>query len=373
MHLDNSTGDQTDLHIASSGSSAYAVWSSEVNGGSYISFAKSTDGGAHFSTPVRISPIDGSFSFLPDVAVDKNNNNNNVYVVWTRVGTESEIVLVKSADGGATFSAPIVINPGVSSNGRNGVVAAAGDNVYVAWQDYANSISSLDPQTFFARSNDGGMTFSVPVNISNTPGTLSKSPSIAAFGSDVYVTWADCNTNGTNCIVFYTKSSNGGLDFASSVALTSPVSFLPDVKAFENNVYIVYGQTYPVNGVTVRGVFLLKSTDGGQSFGSPVNLSASTQNSVPNNPNIDVDANNVAITWEERTVPSSTSHWEIFFAGSTDAGNTFSEPISISHSLGNVDSTLNDVAISGTDVYAIWNAFEGDFNIYFANGNLTPQ
>jgi hypothetical protein len=96
--LDTSPGDQTDLHIASSGSSIYSVWTSQVNGQSFILFARSTDGGATFSTPIPLSDPPNSFSFRADVAVDKNNAND-VYVVWTRVTTVSEIVIVKSTNG----------------------------------------------------------------------------------------------------------------------------------------------------------------------------------------------------------------------------------------------------------------------------------
>ena len=110
-------------------------------------FARSTDSGATFSTPV---PLSGSFSFLPDVAVDKNNNNN-VYVVWTHVTTESEIVLVKSTDGGVSFGPPIELNPGVFDNARAGVVAVAGDRVYETWQDFRVSTSTLDPEMLHHR------------------------------------------------------------------------------------------------------------------------------------------------------------------------------------------------------------------------------
>ncbi len=274
--LDNRLGDQTDPHIASSGSSVYAVWTNGSLVQGNILFAKSTDGGATFSTPIPLSDQTTSFSFLPDVAVD-NNNNNNVYVVWARVTTVSEVVIVKSTDGGVNFGPPVVLNPGPLANGRNGEVAVSGNNVYVTWQDFSTSPDGSDSETFFASSTDGGATYSTPINISNNPGTLSKNPSIAAFGSNVHVAWSDCDNlmTNSNCKILYTKSSNGGLGFTSPVALTAPESSLPDIKVFGNNVYVVYGQAYPVNGVIERDVFLLKSTDGGQSFGSPVNLSAS--------------------------------------------------------------------------------------------------
>jgi hypothetical protein len=368
--LDNSPGDQTDPHIASSGSSIYAVWTSQVNGQSFISFARSTDGGATFNTPIPLSDPPNSFSFLPDVAVDKNNNN--VYVEWTRVTTLSEVVIVKSTDGGVSFGPPIVLNPGPLANGRSGVVAVDGNRVYVTWQEV--NPNGIESDTLFAASTDGGANFSNPIDISNNPGTVSKNPSIAAFGSNVYVAWQDCDQTGTNCKILYTKSSNAGLGFTSPVVLSGPESIVPDIKVFENNVYLVYGQAYPVNSVIRRDVFLLKSTDGGQNFASPVNLSISIPDSTSQNPNIDVSGNNVAITWEERMTSAANSHFEIFFVGSIDAGNILSDPISISSSLGNVNSILNDVAISGTNVYSIWTAFNnGSFNIYFVKGNLTPS
>jgi hypothetical protein len=76
--------------------------------------------GPTFSNPILLSN-GASFSFRPDVAVDKNNNN--VYVVLTRVTTASEIVIEKSTDGGVSFGPPVVLNPGPLTNGRAGVVA----------------------------------------------------------------------------------------------------------------------------------------------------------------------------------------------------------------------------------------------------------
>lgn len=218
--MDNSPGDQTDPHIASSGNSIYAVWTSEVNGRSDILFTRSTDGGATFSTPIPLSSA-ASFSFLPDVAVDKNNNNN-VYVVWTRVTTVSEIVIVKSTNGGASFGPPVVLNPGPLANGRTGRVAVDGNRVYVAWEEL--SPDETDLETFFAASTDGGANFSNQINISNNPGRVTRNPSITAFGSNVYVAWQDCDQMGTNCKILYTKSSNAGLGFTSPIALSAPES-----------------------------------------------------------------------------------------------------------------------------------------------------
>ena len=59
----------------------------------------------------------------------------------------------------------------------------------VTWQDLTTS-NGFDSETFFAASRDGGANFSNPIDISNNPGRISKNPSIAAFGSNVYVIMA---------------------------------------------------------------------------------------------------------------------------------------------------------------------------------------
>ena len=53
--------------------------------------------------------------------------------------------------------------------------------------------------------------------------------------------------------------------------------------------------------------------------------------------------------------------------------NTFSKPISINSSPEGLDSTLNDVTLSGRNVYSTWTLFEdNNFNVYFGAGTITP-
>ena len=178
------------------------------------------------------------------------------------------------------------------------------------------------------------------MNVSNNPGTLSLNPSIAAFGANVHIVWRDADTNNQNSKIFYAKSNNAGASFSSTVTLANPESLISDIKAFEDKVYVVYSQSQVVDGIQVSDIFLIKSTDSGSTLSSPINLSPATEVPNPNpnqigrstNPHIDISGDNVAITWDER-VSALNPHSEVFFVSSTDAGNTFTEPMSISGSL----------------------------------------
>ena len=63
-----------------------------------------------------------------------------------------------------------------------------GNTVYAVWEE---EIDSSDTDIFFAKSVDGGQTFSSPINISYTPGTDSFHPSVAVSGTNVSVVWEE--------------------------------------------------------------------------------------------------------------------------------------------------------------------------------------
>ncbi len=94
------------------------------------------------------------------------------------------------SNGGVTFSSPVQVES--RGNARAPAITVSGVNVYVAWQDFSTSPIGADSEIFFAASIDGGNTFSAPINLSNNPPTLSRFPSIAASGNNVYVVWSDC-------------------------------------------------------------------------------------------------------------------------------------------------------------------------------------
>ena len=177
-------------------------------GNDQILFARSTDHGASFSHPMKISQriAVGQGS---DVAVAPDGS---VYVFWRQFdvgvpGIDDAIVVVKSTDGGATFSDPQVVQTIVPYDRTDRYVAggAAGDcgsgpyecvshfafhrtdsepqavvdsdgNVYVAWEQLVPAASNGDTylpdgqsQAVVSKSTDGGATWSAPAPIDAQP------------------------------------------------------------------------------------------------------------------------------------------------------------------------------------------------------------
>ena len=174
---------------------------------------------------------------------------DRIYVSWTRFifnpqngrYVQSPISLVYSKDGGATFSSPqLIVGNVLYSQGSHPTVAPDG-TVYVFWTG-ATRKATLD-SIWVVKSTDGGVSWSKPVAVSqlvniipvaNTSFRNNSYPGAAvAPDGSVYVTWASlmsdagglCPTrtnNGCHASVLYSKSTDGGATWpAPAVAFPS--------------------------------------------------------------------------------------------------------------------------------------------------------
>jgi hypothetical protein len=142
---------------------------------------------------------------------------DRVYVTWTRflfqAGTgayvQSPIFFVYSTDGGATFSTPkSIVGNVLYGQGSRPVVGPDG-TLYVFWNG-STRLASLN-STYMVKSTDGGDTWSPPLSVAtvtNIPGVrntvfrVNSYPAAAAApNGDVYVTW---NTEVDNTTPIYT-------------------------------------------------------------------------------------------------------------------------------------------------------------------------
>jgi hypothetical protein len=344
------------------------VWQDSTPGNYDIFFARSTDGGLTFSEPENISESPRN-SLEPKVICE----GNNVYVVWHEdiTGTPgtpglSDIFFARSSDGGLTFSEPenISENEGGSFLAQ---ISVEGNNVYVVWQDGTQEDGTLGlPDIFFARSTDGGLTFSDPENISETTGE-SIFAQISSEGNNVYVVWQD-DTPG-NIDIFFARSTDGGLTFDDPDNISeenTENSQLPQISSEGNNVYVVWQDFTPGN----TDIFFATSSDGGLTFTDPDNISESAEESLA--PQISSEGNNVYVVWQDAS-PDNNDFFDIFFARSTDGGLTFDDPDNISETTGNSRSA--QISVEGNNVYVVWlDETPGNADIFFArstDGGLT--
>jgi len=110
----------------------------------------------------------GLFHDKLQIEVDRGADSphaGNVYVCWARFtasGPNNGIFLVRSEDGGATFSNPMKISDNVHGNQFCDVTTTRNGDVYVAWRQFESSNGQQGNAVMYAKSTDGGRKFSKP-------------------------------------------------------------------------------------------------------------------------------------------------------------------------------------------------------------------
>jgi predicted secreted protein with PEFG-CTERM motif len=111
---------------------------------------------------------------------------------------------------------------------------------------------------------------------------------------------------------------------------------------WKNNIYVTWTQTI---SDTNYDIFLAKSSNNGDTFDKPINLS---NNPGPSGwPKIASDGN-VYVSW----VDSTPGKFDILITKSTDDGTTFENPTNLSHS--KTESYENEMAALDNTVYMVW-------------------
>jgi hypothetical protein len=131
-------------------------------------------GGLTFSDPINPDGLTGQL-FL---AVDRSGTatNNNIYMLAsvqpTGFSTGTDVMFARSTDGGQSFSAPRRINDDPIDHDKwhwfGTFSVAPNGRIDAVWLDTRNVANNTDSQLFYSWSTDGGDTWSVNVAVSNS-------------------------------------------------------------------------------------------------------------------------------------------------------------------------------------------------------------
>jgi len=161
----------------------YVCWSKQSSVSTGVGFAKSTNAGTTWTvneTAYACSGIRDNSNFggwgvrvndFPRIAVDKSGGPRNgwIYIVAPEknlapAGSDPDIILHKSTDGGTSWSAGVRVNQDAMNNGKLQffpvVCVDANGGVNVLYYDNRNYASTGDScETYMSRSIDGGSTW----------------------------------------------------------------------------------------------------------------------------------------------------------------------------------------------------------------------
>ena len=246
---------------------AFAIYDAWPGGEDAIGFAKSTDGGvtfikmraynvANFGIRGYLKTSSIRVSSFPSMTVDRSGGTRNgyIYICWPQIGvtpagSDPDIVMIRSTDGGTTWSAPVRVNNDALNNGKDQyypwcAVDQSTGQLNIVWYDNRNTTSD-STGVFMATSNDGGIIFDnfqvsdanfKPKSISGLAGGYQGDYiGITASGGTVYPFWADDRTG--NYQAWITK-----VTFGPSIVHTQ----LPNTENI-NGPYIVNASITSIN------------------------------------------------------------------------------------------------------------------------------
>ena len=187
------------------------------NGGVVPTFDQSTPvnlgGDIVFSEPINPEGLVGQVF----VAADRSgtSTNNNVYVLASvqpsGFTNGSDVMFVRSTNGGSTFSAPRRINDDPVNHAKwhwfGTLSVAPSGRIDVVWYDSRNSPNNVTSQLFYSFSLDGGNTWSPNVAVSNLFNPFIGYPNQSKIGDYITVVSDDDSAN-----VAYAATFNGEED-----------------------------------------------------------------------------------------------------------------------------------------------------------------
>ncbi|HUK56389.1 MAG TPA: sialidase family protein [Nitrospiria bacterium] len=196
--------------VAVRGGEVFTAWYDVRNGDSDVFFAKSDDRGATFGPNVRVNDDTGrARQYKPSLGLDAAGA---IYMIWRddRRG-HADIFFARSEDGGKTFTKNLLLNDdnGWAYHGNPSIGVSPEGNVYAAWSDDRNGEGDI----YFTVSHDRGRSFGRNLRLNDDAGrSVQSHPTVGAgAGGLVVVAWEDFRNGRSE--IYLTRSIDGGRTF----------------------------------------------------------------------------------------------------------------------------------------------------------------
>jgi hypothetical protein len=302
---------------------------------------------SYYSTDGGLTWITGIINSAPTSGGDPclvTDLSGNFYYFHMTMGRD-KIYCQKSSDGGLSYN-----NGSFAWNNNNltqdkewATFDPVSSNLYVTWTEYDNQAFDDSNRIFFAKSTDFGNSFSNAMRINSKAGTgdyplLDPHPFTGPNG-ELYVTFTD-----SNGIRF-----NRSLDYGNTWLSVEPViesniparyygvigSYKPSAMPYSScdrsnspyrgNLYVSWCDNR--NGNSNSDVFIIKSTDGGNSWSSAMKVNSDTTSNHQYHNAMSVDQTNgyIYIVYYDRRNYVSNDSSDVYVSKSIDGGTSWTD------------------------------------------------
>ena len=238
------------------------------------------------------------------------------------------------------------------------VICSSDNTVHVAWADFR--MGSSNPQIYYKRSEDNGMTWSPGIRLSHPDNIKCNMPDMAVSGNNVYIVWEQTESGSAASKLSYCMSWDGGTTFNDpwmpGSSFYNEVTML-EIESFATEVYITGEFT---DALYSSGVAIWYSMDGGATFTGPAALSDPTrQSSVPS---IAVSGSHIYAAWMD--IQASPATDEIYMTQSFDFANNWDPVIPFLNT--HINYAWCNIDARDENCYIVWeDGRNGSSQIYF--------
>jgi hypothetical protein len=278
------------------------------------------------SEAVNVSRSPETFSWLPRVAIGADGI---IHVLWQEIifsgGSHGgDILFARSQDGGATFSTPLNLSSSVAGDGKGRIDKDRWHNGSLDLAVGADGTvyaawTEYEGALWLRRSLDGGKSFSEKIRLRDAK--PARAPALAVHGKAVYLAWTVGDDPSADIRV--ARSDDGGTSFAAPVIVDRSKGYSDAPKLAvdaRGTLHVVYADG--------KRIVYSRSADQGRSFERPRNISDRDAGF----PALDIDAKgNLYVLWERFAEHPHLARG-LALAVSTDAGRTFTAPVLVPES-----------------------------------------
>ena len=309
----------------------------------------------------------------PKIAV----NGNDVFVVWLESNNSQygDVYFTKITDG-KTIEDPVNITTGTSFYPRPQIHVAE-NNIYLMWEDRKDGDG--DDQIFFAKSNDGGKSFSEPRIIPENNESVYRPFEIHQVNDIVYLFGNNWNRDTQQVSIIYVTSDDFGDTFSEPITLFNHDQSDQgiQVKVYDDTIYVLSDDRKDFDE---KGSIYLRKILPDGTLTDMVNVNGGK--TTVTYPQFAVSGDDVYVSWRDRVFEKGnygiTERWYPVFTKSHDGGKSFDEPITLDSDPKSIDTVSTDgkdfIFAHDDSVYVLWKSeyYDGttqSFKIYLAQSD----
>ncbi len=310
----------------------------------------------YFGPNVKVSALPAYNGYQPSLAVGRSGT---VYLAFGASGgstTGADIFFAKSLDAGRTWSTPSRVNNDVggATQQEPSLTLDSSDNIYIAWNDARGGT----PDIYFAKSTDGGLSFSANVRVNDVTTGAQTEPDVAVDSLGIiHAIWTDGrNTAANGNDIFYANSTDGGASFnpsrrVNNDATTAEQAHPAIAVGPDRSVYAVWDD--PRNLARGRDIYFSKSTDSGNTWSANIIVNDDVGSTSQDTPDIVVNpSGTIFVAWSDSRTANTAP--DVDASRSTNGGASFAANVKVNDDAGATYQGSVALAAGPTKVQAIW-------------------